>query len=267
MVLTALHSGNGGDTAVHYAAALANSISVPLRIINPFIVPITLGEMPMPLIPVEEVRAAAEKHLDKVVSEISHTYSGLELVTNTCFGALSDILEEENNASKPLLTVLAHENPDDPDSWIGGDSSDILREGQGCVLVVTPKAQFNGLQHVCLACDTKSIIEGLPVEEFLKLQERLGFRTTVLHVVTAEDEGSPFPGSKLEAQLAGIHLSYAEISALGEVDQAIAAFPDSHQVDWLAMAPHQYGFWTGLFHKSHTTKVLNLSHVPVLGLH
>jgi nucleotide-binding universal stress UspA family protein len=105
------------------------------------------------------------------------------------------------------------------------------------------------------------------LDGFLALQQRLGFRTTLLHVVTSGDETVSFPGSKLEAQLTGIQISYAEISVAGEVDQAIASFPDSHDVDWLALAPHQYGFWSGLFHKSHTSKVLNLSHVPVLGLH
>jgi nucleotide-binding universal stress UspA family protein len=122
------------------------------------------------------------------------------------------------------------------------------------------------LQHVCLACDSRTISEGLNTSPLQEWQQRLRFRLTVLHVNQAK-EAAIFEGSMLEQQLASMSAGYAEVSVEGEVDKAIAAFAEMHGMDWLAMAPHHYGFWEGLFHKSHTSRVLHLAHVPVLALH
>jgi nucleotide-binding universal stress UspA family protein len=267
-ILTALNTGSGGDAAILYAGGLASSLKLPLRIVNPFTVPITLGEMPMPMLPVEEVRASAERQLEGLVLKLKEDFPDVQLNPAVAYGALADILDDEAAKSKPLITIIGHDDGEDPDVWIGSDSTDILREGRGSVLVVSQKATFSRPKHVCLACDSRSITEGLPLSGLLELQALLGFRITVLHVITSGEDGVSFQSSPLYQQLSNVPtVSFAEVSAVGEVDEAIASFPDSHDIDWLALAPHHYGFWQGIFHKSHTSRVLHLAHVPILGLH
>jgi nucleotide-binding universal stress UspA family protein len=267
-ILTALNTGTGGDSAIHYACGLAASLKLPVRIVNPFTVPITLGEMPMPMLPVEEVRASAERQLDDCIIKLKEGFPSVEVKATVAYGALADILDEEVGNNNPVITVIGHDLGEDPDIWIGSDSTDILREGKGSVLVVSNNAVYADPGHVCLACDTQSIKEGLPLNGLLVLQKLLGFRITVLHVVTSGEESIPFSSSPLYQQLdKASSVSFAEVSATGEIDEVIASFPDTHDVDWLALAPHHYGFWQGMFHKSHTSRVLHLAHVPILGLH
>jgi nucleotide-binding universal stress UspA family protein len=266
-ILSALYSGPSGEAAVNYACGLAAHLGIPLRVVNPFTVPIALGEMPMPMLPVEEVRTSAERQLNDAIGKLALIYPSVEIKPIVTYGALSDVLDEEVSNSSPLLTVVSHDEGEDPEIWLASDTADLLREGKGAILVVTRSAVFAQPQHICLACDSQGIREGLPVDGLLQLQQALGFKITVLHVVAAAEETISFPSSQLSQQLNAGPVSYAEISAQGEVDEAIASFADTHAIDWLAVAPHHYGFWQGLFHKSHTSRILHLAHIPVLGLH
>jgi hypothetical protein len=57
------------------------------------------------------------------------------------------------------------------------------------------------------------------------------------------------------------------MSTSSGVDEAITNYAGTHGMDWLAVIPHHYGFWEGLFHKSHTERMLKLAHIPILALH
>lgn len=267
-ILTTVYATDGGDDAASYAAALADALALPLRIIYPFTVPITIGEMPMPLMPVEDIQRSATERLSAVKEKLAQQYSALSITTEPAYGVLADLLDTDDDTAAPLLTIISNDEAEDADSWMGDETADILREGRRPVLAVPQKAAFRAPQQVCLACDARSIREGLPLTTLLELQQKLGFKITVLHVAgTDEHELITYEGSTLQAQLAGRSAGYAEVSVTGAVDEAIAAFADAHGIDWLALAPHHYGFWEGLFHKSHTSRVLHLAHVPVLALH
>jgi nucleotide-binding universal stress UspA family protein len=220
------------------------------------------------MLPVEEVRDAAMGRVAEVVKSLSSVYPSLEVSSDVVYGMLTDILDDELAAGKPapMLAVIGNDEEEGSDAWLSGETADILRDGRLPVLAVPHTATFKMPQHVCIACDTRSISEGLPLASLQAWQQRLGFRLTVLHVVQAEQVIS-YEGSILEGQLAASAAGYAEVSVTKEVDKAIADFAEMHGMDWLAMAPHHYGFWEGLFHKSHTSRVLHLAHVPVLALH
>jgi nucleotide-binding universal stress UspA family protein len=267
-ILTTAYPIANGDAAVHYAAGLALASHLPLRVVYPYTVPVSVGEIPMPMLPVEEVREAANSRISEVVKSLSTLYPSLQVSSNVVYGMLTDILDDELGEGKPapLLTVIGNDEEEGSDAWLGGETTDILRDGHLPVLAVPHTTSFRMPQHVCLACDTRSITEGMPVVALQAWQKRLGFRITVLHVVEAGQAVS-YEGSVLEGQLTTMAAGYAEVSVTKEVDKAIADFAALHGMDWLAIAPHHYGFWEGLFHKSHTSRVLHLAHVPVLALH
>lgn len=263
-ILTTIYPIDDGHTAAHYAASLALALNLPLRLVYPYTVPIAVGEMPMPMLPVDDVRDAAQARLTTVAAELSTHYPSLELTTDVAYGNLEDVLDDIDEV--PMLTVIGNNEPEETDVWLGSESAAILREGRWPVLAVPHGSKFSTPQQVCLACDAKTIQEGLPLGNLLSLQQHLGFKLTVLHVMMHDEPTVSYEGSALDAQLAG-RAGYAEVSANAEVNAAIAAYADTHGMDWLALAPHHYGFWAGLFHKSHTSRVLHLAHVPVLAMH
>lgn len=266
-ILTTVYPTSNGDAAAHYAAGLALASNLPLRIVYPYTVPVSVGEIPMPMLSVEEVREAANSRIAEVMKSLTTLYPSLDVKGDAAYGMLTEILDDEVAESKPapMLTVIGNDE-EDSDAWMGRETANILRQGGQPVLAVPHTATFRIPQHICLACDTTTIKEGLNVAALQVWQQRLRFRLTVLHVSQTEEVAN-YEGSVLEEQLVSMNAGYAEISATREVDKAIADFAELHGMDWLAMAPHHYGFWEGLFHKSHTSRVLHLAHVPVLALH
>ncbi len=266
-ILSTLYDFEGGDAVAIYAAGLADTLGLPLRIVYPYIIPVALGEMPMPLLPVEEVRAAADSRLTRICNALKDGFPALSVSTEIAYGTLADVLDDNSTDDLPLLTIIGNEYGKEEEEWLAGDSATILREGRGPVLAIAADAPFKSPRHICLACDAQTLRDGLAVAPLQMLGAKLGFRVTVLHVKNESEESLVFAGSVLQRQLEGAEAGYVEISSGGDVDGAIAAFAEAHGMDWLAIAPHHYGFWAGLFHKSHTTRVLHLAHIPVLALH
>jgi nucleotide-binding universal stress UspA family protein len=217
----------------------------------------------------EEVREAANIRLAEATKGLATKYPSITITNDVVYGNLTDVLDDvADGKPMPILTVIGNSDSDGADSWMSNESSDIMREGSHLTLAVPHDSQFHLPQHVCIACDARTVREGLPLTSLFTLQQMLSFKITVLHVIgTGEEETIAYEGSALEGQLNGVPTGYAEVSSAGPVDDAIAAFADAHSIDWLALSPHHYGFWSGLFHKSHTSRLLHLAHVPVLALH
>jgi nucleotide-binding universal stress UspA family protein len=268
-VLTAIYPTDAGNFSVHYAARLALALQLPLRIVYPYTVPLAVGEMPMPLLPVEEVRDAAQARVDALRQDFQSQYPVLSISTDLAYGTTQDVLNDAagSGLDSAAITVINNGDPEDADSWLGSESASMLRENRGLVLAVPQGLLFRAPMHVCVACDARGVREGLPLTALLRLKNQLGFRLTVLHVTQPGSDVIAYEQSALQARLAGTAVAFSEIAAADAVDKAIAAFVESQAVDWLALAPHHYGFWEGLFHRSHTAKLLSLAQVPVLALH
>src|SRR5262249_33648649 len=151
-------------------------------------VPVAIGEMPMPLLPVDEVLAAANARLGEVSAAIKAMYPSLDVSTAAMYGNLGDLVEELTEQSAPLLTVVGNDEDDGADLWIGSEGADVLRKGARPALAVPQTSVFKKPQHVCIACDAQSIREGMSLASLLALQEQLGFSITVMHVAGEDGE-------------------------------------------------------------------------------
>lgn len=268
-ILTATYPGDTAYSSVHFSAGLALALQLPLQVVLPYTVPLAVGEMPMPLLPVEEVRDAAQGRLDALRQDLQARYPALQISTGLAYGTTQDALQDaaSSGTNRAAITVVNNGDDANAESWFGMDSVNIMRENQGLVLAVPQGLGFRVPRHICLACDGKGIQDGIPVSDLIALKAKLNFRLTVLHVKEAGSISSGYENSNLQEQLAGAAASFAEISASGAVDQTIADYVQSQSVDWVAMSPHHRGFWESLFHRSHTARMLSLARIPVMALH
>ncbi len=267
-VLAATYPNEADNFSVHYAAGLAAGLQLPLRIICPYTVPLAVGEMPMPLLPVEEVRDAAQARVESLKSDFQRQYPNLRVSGDLVYGTLADVVNEaaRSGLERAALSVVPNGAGGDADSWLGSEVASLLRESRASLLAVPAGVPFRTPRHVCIACDFKGVQEGLPLLNLLRLKTALGFRLTVLHVLQSGDAPIQFERSMLQNQLVGTASSFSEITANDGVDKAIAGFVSGQAVDWLAVAPHHYGFWEGLFHRSHTVRLLEGTKVPIFSL-
>lgn len=267
-LLSAIYSSSQyGLTAAEYACGLADILKCPVRLVHSYVLPISISEIPLPVMAAEDVRSVAAVYMDESVIKLRNRWPDIDITGDIAYGDLADVLDEISQAKKPLLTIIGNDEENDADVWIGSNTGAMLREGDNPVLAVPYTAIFQQPAHVCIASDGQSIAEGASVDVLLQLKEAMNFGITVLHVKT---EGGPvitFPESTLGIQLNAANVKYVEISAPGTVNDAITAYTTAHGVDWLAVIPHHYTFWQGLFHKSHTSQMLHMAHMPVLALH
>ncbi len=266
-ILTTSYPSPQGLVAAGYACGLATTLACPVRLVQAYTVPVTFGEMPLPVMPAEDARSLAAGQMDGALSRLREAFPGLDIEARVVYGDLADVLDEAAAESAPLLTVIGNDEEADIDGWIGIHAADMLREAGQPVLAVPHSAVYRAPRHICIAGDGRSIAGGAPVEVLLRLQRSCAFRLTVLHILGDDESPVAFPDSTLGRQLAPGAAEYVELPASGAVDETIAAYAEAQGMDWLAIIPHHYGFWEGIFHKSHTTQMLHLAQLPILALH
>jgi nucleotide-binding universal stress UspA family protein len=266
-ILSTTYSSGHGLVAAEYACGLAALLRCSVRLMYAYTVPITFGEMPLPVMPAEDARLLAAEHMETAIGKLRNRFPHVDISGELAYGDLADVLDEAARQSPPRLTVIGNDEEPDFDGWIGSHAAEILREAGYPVLAVPHSAVFRGPAHICIAGDSRSIGAGASVDILTRLQEACDTRITVLHILAEGESPVAFADSTLGRQLAKCNAAYVELQAPGAVDGAIASYAASQETDWLAVVPHQYGFWEGLFHKSHTTHMLHLAHLPILALH
>jgi nucleotide-binding universal stress UspA family protein len=246
---------------------MAATLGCPVRLLHAYVVPVTFGEMPLPVMPAEDARQLAVDQLNSALASLRSKFPDADISGDVLYGDLADVLDEAANEVAPLLIVIGNDEDTDAEGWIGSNATHMLREAGHPVLAVPHAAVYRKPEHVCIAVDSRSIDEGASVEALLRLQTSCGFRITVLHILRDGEVLAAFTQTTLGKQLTAGDPLYVELSSSGAVDTLISNFASTHGMDWLAVIPHQYGFWEGLFHKSHTAQMLHIAQLPILALH
>ena len=266
-ILSTTYPSVQGLVAAEYACGMAATLACPVRLLHAYIVPVTFGEMPLPVMPADDARHLALDQMNSALTRLREKFPEADISGDVLYGDLADVLDEAADEVPPLLTIIGNDEDVDTEGWIGNNATHMLREAGHPVLAVPHAAAYRKPAHVCLAVDGRSIEEGASVETLLRLQASCGFRITVLHILRDGEIPAVFTGTTLGKQLASGNPLYVELSSSGAVDTLIAQFTSAHGMDWLAVIPHQYGFWEGLFHKSHTAQMLHVAQLPILALH
>ena len=264
-LLSTTYPSAQGLVAAEYACGLAATLGCSVKLLHAYIVPITFGEMPLPIMPAEDARDLAAGQMDTAIAKLRSKYPDVGISSDLTYGNLADVLYEAARNAPPLLTIIGNDE-EDVNGWIGSNATEMLREAGHPVLAVPHTAVYSKPVHICIAGDGRSIAEGASVDILLRLQEACDLRITVLHILAEGEMPVVFTDSALGRQLARSGATYVELPASGAVDATIAGYAASQRMDWLALIPHHYGFWEGLFHKSHTAHMLHLAHLPILAL-
>ena len=265
-ILSTTYPSAHGLVAAEYACGLAAALHCPVKFLHGYIVPVTFGEMPMPVMPADDARTLAAGQMDAAMEKLRARFPDAVVSSDVVYGDLADVLNEAADEDQPLLTIIGNDEDVDMEGWIGTHARHMLRDAGHPVLAVPPTAVYHRPEHICLAVDSRSIADGASISSLSTLQVACNFRITVLHILDEGEGPVLFAGTTLGRQLAGMGAAYIELSASGAVDGTIAAYAASEGMDWLAIIPHQYGFLEGLFHRSHTAHMLHLAHLPILAL-
>jgi nucleotide-binding universal stress UspA family protein len=186
-IITTTYPSSVGRIAAQYACNLASSLGIPVHLLHGYTVPVTFGDVPLPVISVDDILNITTERVNSSLAQLKAQYPAIQISSDISYGDFGDLLEEEASKKEPLMAVIGNDEELDSNVWIGSNASSLLREAPMPVLAVPQSSEIKTPQQVCLACDSKSINEGHPVDILLKLHATYNLRITVLHLLSNDE--------------------------------------------------------------------------------
>ncbi len=256
--------------AVHYACGLAKDFGSDLHLVHSFMIPVTFHETPMPVIPVDEGRRAAEEAMQTLLDELVDTYPGLNISGRVSFGDLMDTMEEIHQELAPLMVVVGNSSDNETPFWLGSNLITAMRQLPLHVLAVPTGQAYRRVHHICMAWDLAEDPEKFPVSA---LQEIIRYTEATLEILSIGPKEFGKEENR-EALLAALNPIKPDLFVLDSLDVEEGVFSHLSQgssagkkPDWLLVAPQKYGFFQGLWHKSHTKALVRTCPIPMMAIH
>jgi nucleotide-binding universal stress UspA family protein len=268
-ILAPTDFSEAAESALNYAAALADFTHAKLVIFHGYSIPVPVAEVPVVTLPFEELEKEnihQLKALDKKI-KVRHPKLETELITRPGF-----VVEEIINLldkKKIDIVVMGLTGSGRTAAVLGSNTTSVMKKAKQPVLAIPQKCSFKNPSKIALACDYKSIVPDHVVDSFKNFIKIFGAKVLVFDVLK-------------KAELVSYAKAAAEVNlenSLGTIDHAlyfpagddlqkeVNDFVDSHNVDILTVMPHNYKFITGLFHHSGAKQIALATHVPILSIH
>lgn len=260
-IIAATNFSEVADNAVHYACKLAQDCNASVMVLHSFIIPVTFGETPMPVMPIDEGRAIAEERMEKLIVSLHTAYPDLDIASKISYGDVVDSLEEITANMDTALVVIGNSGYDDDMLWLGSNVVSAMRHLRLPVLAIPQNFIYYPISNLCYACDFKQMEEALS-SDITRIAKMTHAKLHILNI--SSETGNDQPEHFIS--LSDLNPVYHQV-ANEHTDEAIQSFIDANKMDWLIVVPHKHTFFERLFHKSHTKAMIKTSHIPVLALH
>ena len=258
--------------ALHYGIDMAQAIDASILLVHVYQVPMTMTDVPVVLISVDELQKNAEERLLNLKKEVEHISSGkLKIYTEASLGNVTDELEELCNKIQPFAVVMGSKGASAVERVIfGSNTLTAIRHLTWPVICVPPGKQFGqGLKKIGFACDFKDVVETTPTHFIKEFVKTFNAELHVLNVDYKERHFKPETPEEslmLHTMLEDVKPSYHFIEHKNAED-GINEFAEKNNIDLLIAIPKKHKLLEGLFKPSSTKQLIFHSHVPVMCIH
>ncbi|NUR97569.1 MAG: universal stress protein [Kribbellaceae bacterium] len=139
MIVIGYDGSPGSRSALEWAAAAADRMAAPLRIVEAFEVVLVTRPSPGKIVPLEAVRTARQQGLDKVAAAVREQYPTLKVETSLVGGAAAKTLVDA--AQDARLVVLGSRGLGGWSSLLVGSVAVQVTTHAECPVVVVPHEQ------------------------------------------------------------------------------------------------------------------------------
>ncbi|GAA4338621.1 universal stress protein [Flaviaesturariibacter amylovorans] len=269
-IVVATDLSPAGDSAVQYAAGLAQSLQRPLHLLHAFMVPTGISELPLQpevatlhTYPVsyDALRAEAEEGLRLSVTRVQQAYPGLTVVPQAVPAVgVSNSLLDAVEPLKPLCLVLGTHPRHGFTETFDSRGLDLLRMASFPLLTVPQGYSGAAPTQAALAVDGRSIAPA-QLATVRRLATTLGLQLDIVHVQTGDGEHPSC--QELLQQLSGLPVHLHTVRN-DDVTEGLHSFLQQSGAQLLLQLPHHHNFWERLFGKQHTADIVSEINVPVL---
>ncbi|MES1214790.1 MAG: universal stress protein [Bacteroidota bacterium] len=258
--------------ALHYGVDMAQAINASILLLHVYQVPVTVADVPVVLVSVEEMQKNAEERLAALKREVEHiSFGKLKIYTEAHLGSVADELETLCNKIKPFAVVMGTLGVSAAERvFFGSTALTAIRHLTWPVITVPPGKRFaDGIKKIGFACDFRDVVKTTPTHFIIEMVKEFNAELHVLNVDYKERHFTPDTPEEslmLHTMLEGANPSYHFIQHK-DIEDGINEFTEKNNIDLLIAIPKKHKLLEGIFKPSSTKQLVIHSHVPVMCIH
>ncbi len=258
--------------AMNYGVDMAKVINASILLLHVYQVPVSLTDVPVVMVSVDELKKDAEEKLASVKAGLEHITSGkLKIYTEARLGDVVHELEDLCNHIRPFAVVMGTKGSSGIERvMFGSITLTSIRHLTWPVICVPPGKIFGqGIKKIGFACDFKKVVETTPVH-FVK--EMIKEFNAELHVLNVDYENRHFKPETPEQSLL-LHTMLEDVNPHyhflqhKDVEDGINEFAEKNNLDLIITIPKKHKLLEGIFKTSSTRQFVFQSHLPVMCVH
>lgn len=258
--------------ALNFAVDMALDIHASLMLLHVYQVPVSMTDVPVVLVSVEELKKSSEEKLEKLKQSLTHITSGkLKIYTEAKLGDVIDELEYLCKHIQPFAVVMGTKGASGIERILFGSTAlTVIRHLTWPVIVVPPGKEYGkGIKKIGFACDFQQVVESTPVHFIKQMVKEFNAE---LHVLNVDYENrhfepeTPEQSLLLHTLLEDANPNYHFIDNI-DIEDGINKFAETNNLDLLITIPKKHKLLEGLFKPSSTKQLVMQSHVPVMCVH
>jgi nucleotide-binding universal stress UspA family protein len=259
------------NNAMDYAVGLAKQTGSSLLLFHAYQVPVSMTDVPIVLVSVEELQKNAEtKMADVKKALVQKTGDAIKIYAETKLGDTVDELEDLCNRIKPFAVVMGTKGATGLERvFFGSTTLTTIKHLSWPVIVVPPDKKYSAIKKIGFACDFREVVETTPahfIREFVK-----EFNAEI-HVLNVDNKNTHFKPDTPE-QSALLHTMLEDLNPQYDfiedenIEAGIEKFAEKNNLDLIITIPKKHKLLEGLFRKSHTKDLVFHSHLPIMCVH
>lgn len=258
--------------AMNYAADMALQINASLTLFHVYQVPVTVSEVPLVLVSLDELKDQAERKIKKTKKDLEHISSGkLKIHTETVMGNVIDELENICKKTNPFAVVMGSVGHSAIDRTLFGSTTLTAIKHLTVPVICVPKGKEygTGIKKIGFACDFREVVKTIPAFPIKNFVKEFNAELHILNVDYKDRRfkaDSPEQLAIFNEELADLNPEYDFIEH-EDIEDGINEFAEKNNLDLVITIPKKHKLLEGIFKPSSTKQLVFESHIPVMCIH
>lgn len=254
--------------AACYAVDMAMAIKADILLVHIYSLPVAYSDIPLNITE-EEIHIDAEKCISDLKGDLSRRANNrIAIHTETRFGFFYDGLVSIGEKVQPFLIVLGSQGKTAAERILFGNHAvRAMRHLPWPSITVPPKARFDAIKKIGLACDFSDAVDKVTVGKLARIVKEFAASLHILYTSKTREFNPEviFGSGLLQEWLKPIPTEMQFITS-ENIDEGILEFVETSHIDLLVIIPLHHDLLDRLTHKSHTKQFVLHSTVPVLAI-
>lgn len=259
-----------GNNAVRYSCELATTLGADIIIIHSVVIPIMFSDIPLPGNFITDSENEAQAHMNSLVSGLALDFPGIKIEGKIAIGSTLDAVNDYlDTAGTPFMIVVGNSSKSESRIWPESILLDEVNQLKFPVIAIPEGHTWMPPAKLCFAYDSNHTYSAQEISRISNVAKTVKGE---LHVVSVHAEAKDAQSietinndicKNLGVSTEVVHV----ITGSKNIDESILDSIEKFNFDWLIMVPGKHSFFEGLFHKSHTNKILHSCSIPILAIH